>query len=53
MLELIYFGVGLAHYGPDQMNIASELELMVSFRRSIDFKGKIHISLGMMRTNAA
>jgi pentatricopeptide repeat protein len=30
MLELIYFGVGLARYVPDQMNLASELELMVN-----------------------
>uniref|UniRef100_A0ACD5T9C3 Uncharacterized protein n=1 Tax=Avena sativa TaxID=4498 RepID=A0ACD5T9C3_AVESA len=29
MLELIYFGVGLARHAPDQMDLASELELMV------------------------
>uniref|UniRef100_A0ACD5TZP4 Uncharacterized protein n=1 Tax=Avena sativa TaxID=4498 RepID=A0ACD5TZP4_AVESA len=29
MLELIYFGVGLARHTPDQMNLASELELVV------------------------
>lgn len=29
MLDLIYYGVGMARYVPDQMNLASEVELMV------------------------
>ncbi|KAM3240840.1 hypothetical protein ACQJBY_054094 [Aegilops geniculata] len=30
MLDLIYYGVGMAWYVPDQMNLASEVELMVN-----------------------
>jgi hypothetical protein len=30
MLEFIYFGIGLARYLPDQMNLTSELEPMVN-----------------------
>ena len=30
MLDLIYYGVGMARYVPDQMNLASEVELMVN-----------------------
>ncbi|KAK1615741.1 hypothetical protein QYE76_021258 [Lolium multiflorum] len=30
MLGLIYYGVGMARYVPDQMNLASEVELMVN-----------------------
>lgn len=30
MLELIYYGVGMARYVPAQMNLASEVELLVN-----------------------